>query len=98
MRKIVLLMVVVIFVMVVKFVISGAYYDYYLQKRSLTETQLTLIDENKRAIAELEYYKSPNYLFSLKQELEMSELSPEKTVILNSSEVAEIVQFQVRNE
>ncbi len=87
MKKLVGIVLLTIFVMVFKFVVSGAYYDYFLQNSSLNARQLQLLDENKRAIAELEYYKSPNYLFKQKERLQMTELTPNKTVILAKEEL-----------
>ncbi len=73
--------------MIVKLVVSGAYFDFYLQKKDLAEKQLQFIDENKRKIATIEYYKSPHYLFKLKEALSMSEITPEKTIVLDIEEV-----------
>ena len=87
MKKLVVSVLITIFIMIVKLVVSGAYFDYYLQKKDLADKQLEFIDENKRKIAKIEYYKSPHYLFKLKEELAMSEITPEKTVIISAEDI-----------
>lgn len=69
-------------ILMAKYVISGAYFDYKLKKNFLLKQQSAYIDNNKRHIADIELYRSANYLFSYKDELGMKELTPEKTIIL----------------
>lgn len=82
MKRSVLFILTIIMLIISKYVISGAYYDYTLQKRELKKIQLQLIDANKRHIAELENYRSANYLFSQKEALGLKEVTPDTTIIV----------------
>ncbi len=82
MKKVFILTIVCFMLLMAKYVLSGAYFDYTLRADLLLEQQSEYIDTNKRHIAELEYYRSANYLFSRKEMLKMQELSPKKTIII----------------
>ena len=88
MKKNIVLIIICVVVIISKYVISSGYYDYVLQEKELKILQLELIDTNKRAIAELEDYRSANYLFSQKEVLELQELTPDNTIILYNSELS----------
>lgn len=83
MRKNLVFLVICMILLITKYVISGGYYDFTLQQNELQSEQGTLIDDNKRAIAKLENYRSPSYLFSQKASLGLHEINPEKTIILS---------------
>lgn len=82
MRQSVLLVIICILLIMSKYVVSSGYYDYILQHNQLKKMQEQLIDDNKRYIAEIENYRSANYLFSKKNEIGFKELTPENTIIL----------------
>lgn len=82
MKKSLIYVMVCMMLLITKYVVSGGYYDYTLQESQLQKMQDRLIDENKRSIAELENYRSANYLFSQKENLGLQEISPEKTILI----------------
>lgn len=82
MKKNLVFVIVCMVLLITKYVISGGYYDFTLQQNELQSMQSTLIDDNKRAIAKLENYRSPSYLFSQKESLGLQEINPKQTIIL----------------
>ncbi len=90
MRKIIVLISIMTTLLMTKYVVSGAYYDYRLRKNALLELQNRYIEDNKRAIAELELYRSANYLFSYREKLNMKELVPKKTIIIRGDILPEL--------
>lgn len=88
MKRVFLLIIVCFMILMTKYVLSGAYFDYKLRANLLLRRQSEYIDTNKRHIAELEYYRSANYLFSRKDMLNMEELVPEKTILVKEPIVA----------
>ncbi len=91
MKNVFLLIGVCFIILMTKYVLSGAYFDYKLRADLLLKKQSEYIDTNKRYIAELESYRSANYLFSRKDILEMEDLSPDKTIIIREPIVAKNV-------
>lgn len=88
MKRVFLLIIVCFMILMTKYVLSGAYFDYKLRANLLLRRQSEYIDTNKRHIAELESYRSANYLFSRKDMLNMEELVPEKTILVKEPIVA----------
>lgn len=85
MKRSVILVLLCMVLVISKYVVSGAYYDYVLQRRQLVQLQMQLIDDNKRAIAELENFRSANYLFSQKEYLNLKELTSANTILLKDN-------------